>query len=244
MKMNCPKCSAVIPDDSTYCTHCGCNISEAKKQMEAEQQVPPPAFTGGAPAPAAAAVKKSKAAAVLAVLLVLSVIGCAVLGFLAAYQYSISKAYVNQAREDALQIYSLQGEIDSLTEDKEKLEKDIGRLQDSFNDSAVARDALLALESAENWGYATKNFHANTGVVYAKLSEGTKAIEIVMNYDGSTCYLDCSNTNVAEAAWSNQTWYYGEVADVFIEPKSKGIAVLTFTNTTYDNYFNVLVIVE
>ena len=51
--MNCPKCSAVIPDDSTYCTHCGCNISEAKKQMEAEQQVPPPAFTGGAPAPAA-----------------------------------------------------------------------------------------------------------------------------------------------------------------------------------------------
>ena len=41
-------------------------------------------------------------------------------------------------------------------------------LKKQYDETFVARDTLSKLKMYDNWGYATENFHANTGIVYTK----------------------------------------------------------------------------
>ena len=228
--MNCPKCSVSIPNDSVFCPTCGCNIKETEKQIKIEQAlevIQSPEVNSNA---TTVEVKKSKSTKVLAFLLVLSIICCCVLGYFTYSFYNQSLDYNKKFDSKSAQVKSL--------ESKNK------ELQSSYNKTFVARSALSELNSSEQWGYATENFHANTGVICLKTYQRTKSIEITMNYNNSTCYFDSSNTSAVNAYWSDKTWYSGKPGIVYLEPKSKGVSVFTFTNSAYDSTFNILVIVE
>lgn len=226
--MNCPKCSANIPDDSIFCPNCGCNIEEVEKQIKIEQAlevIQSPEVNSNA---TSVVVKKSKSTNMLAFLLVLSIICCCVLGYFTYSFYNQSLDYSKQISDNIAQIKNFEGRNKAL--------------QDSYDKTAVARSTLEFLQSSEKWGYATENFHANTGVICLNSYGNTKSIEVSMNYSNSTCYLDCSNTSVVNPYWSDKPWY-NKSTNLYLEPLAKGISVLTFTNSAYDNSFKVLVIV-
>ena len=201
--------------------------------------VPPTAYRPEpASVPSKTIAKRSKAPViVLSILLAIAVIGCVILGINAYAEKSFSDACVGQLRE-----YS--DEIDSLSSDYERLETEHSRLQEAFDETYLAQDVLTTLEAYENWGYASNNFRTSASIIHARLGEGTKSFELTMNYKNTTCSLGNSDLDVVNAYWSNEIWYYGETITIYIEPLSKGISVITFTNDAYDNVVNVLVIVD
>lgn len=226
--MNCPKCSANIPDDSVFCPNCGCNIEETEKQIKIEQAlevIQSPEVSSNA---ATVVVKKSKSTKMLAFLLVLSIICCCVLGYFTYSFYNQSLKYSER--------------IDSNLEQIKDLKSQNKKLQNSYDETVVARSALSLLQSSEKWGYATENFHASTGVICLNSHGSTKSIEVAMNYSNSTCYFSSSNTSVVNPHWSDKPWY-NKSTTLYLEPLAKGTSVLTFTNSAYDNSFKVLVIV-
>ena len=99
---------------------------------------------------------------------------------------------------------------------------------------------ITTLQSYDNWGYATENFRASTGILILNKNGKQKSFNVITTYN-TTLWMNNSNSNVINDEWS-KTWN-GNTTSVYVTPKSQGVAVLTFTNDAYDTEFNVLVIV-
>lgn len=222
--MLCPKCNINLPSDSAFCPNCGCNIEKTQKQIIAEQEK-----ENKTQITERVVIRKNKTNKILVALLVISIIACLSLGYCTFSLY-------NQIEENNNKISDYLNENESLKSKNNILKK-------QYDETFVARDTLSKLKMYDNWGYATENFHANTGIVYTKTYESQEIIKIIMNYSNATCEVNSSNPTVADVYWSDKTWYYGEAAEVYIEPKSQGVSVLTFTNDAYKSTFRVLVIV-
>ncbi|MBR5309709.1 MAG: hypothetical protein IKU42_01125 [Oscillospiraceae bacterium] len=217
--MNCPKCKAIIPDDAVFCNVCGCNVREelAKVRVAAPQQI--------------VVKKKNPVNIFLIILTVILVLLCA---FLVVTHYNTKDALLAEN-------FSLENRLSAEEEKYSDLENKYNSLSE---ESSLAIEAYNALISEESWGYATENFHASTGIVYAKSYGPKETIKITMNYSGTTCTVDYSDFTVATVQFSDKKWDYGEATDLYIEPKNRGVCILTFTNDAYKSTFKVLVIVE
>ena len=76
------------------------------------------------------------------------------------------------------------------------------------------------------------------------LRQGTKPLSRCNKADLQTnTTINDEFQHFADVYWSDKTWYYSEAAEVYIEPKSQGVSVLTFTNDADKSAFRVLVIV-
>lgn len=228
--MNCPKCNSNIPNDSIFCPDCGCNIEKAKQEIQDEQALKALQPLNTVSSDQSVALKKNKSSKVLTFFLIALIICCCVLCYL-------TYSFYNQTLD-------LSNEIDGYVKQVATLELSNKELQRSYDKTSVARAVLSTLHSSDRWGYSTENFHANTGVVCLKSYQNAKSIEITMNYNNTTCHFDYSSSSVINAYWSDKTWYSGEPGIVYLEPRAKGVSVLTFTNDAYNNAFKVLVIVE
>ena len=213
--MICPKCNIQIPDDSIFCPNCGCNIEETKKQLVAEQEKNIQIVEKVIP-------QKNKTNKVLVVFLILSLIASSVLGYFTFTYYQQSKNHTQEVRE--------------LTNSNKIL-------MNRYDETSVARDALQALKSYEKWGYATENFHTDTGILVLTRYSDAEEITLYSTYDGATFSMDNSDPNVASAVWTEETWY-DNTTTIRVKPLKSGVSVLTITNDKYNNEVNILVIVE
>lgn len=242
--MICPKCNIEIPDDSIFCPNCGCNLEETQKQLVAEEKTEPE-IEVVEKVVEKIVVKKNKTNKFLVFLLTLSLIASSVLGYFTYTYHQQSKDYSKEIKE--------------LT-DSNKI------LMNRYDETSVARDALQALKSSENWGYATENFHTDTGILVLKKHSGAKEITMYSTYGGATFILNNSNASIVDAYWEESTKdIEGESiwdkvlsflshefvtpavfssTKIIVNPQKSGVSVLTITNDRFDNEVKILVIVE
>lgn len=249
--MKCSNCNHTIPDDSEFCSFCGSKLSSAKHDNSDHKSEGIPAQSSGK---AILQPRKTKLPVIIAAVLGVLLIGSAIWNTLQASKVAELTSDYNtalaQAQEDSQTITTLQKNLSSQQKDIEQLndeisslEKEISQLTNTNNAYKTSSNAFSQIRNAaigSSIGYASSNFHVNTGVVTVNKGQ-SKTISLVANWSsGGTVSIARDNSNAALDI-TDSSWYTSTT--VKITGYSKGVTIATFSSTAESKTFKVIVIV-
>ena len=92
-----------------------------------------------------------------------------------------------------------------------------------------------------NAGYAAYNFFASDSVIVVSKNDTNRKFTLTANWpNGGTVEVDYSSS-AAWVSFDNNEWYTS--TKMTVHPESKGVTVVTFSNTVDSNVFKVLIVV-
>lgn len=257
--MYCSKCGKKLPDDSLFCTGCGCRLTENNAPPEpiaipapevpAYQPVPVPQY---APFQQMPAPEKKKAPALLIIGLVLAIVACIFAFVYALALQSKNNEYISIIEDNQVKIGQLEREKSAaeseLSDVKEELalinEEQLALLSENEEYSEMLSlfyELLEYIGSVENLGYSTENFHANRGIMVIDRMAGKQELKIFSTYY-TNFVLDVDDESVVTAKWTDAEWTEKET-QIYVTPVDYGITTITISNELYNNAFEVIVIV-
>lgn len=250
--MTCIHCGNSVPEDSDFCPYCGKKI-EPPAPLQPEEPAAP-ILEGEADAPR----KKSRLPVLILSALAVILLGMNIFQFYTNYRLSASNtrletqlSAINESPQ-LDQLSALEAEIDALktalsaaesttsaktdrihelTTEKYQYIRELTDLQNAFD---LIRDSRV--------GYASENFHLNTGVVVLSSNDAPHRITLTAHWDkGGTVRYSNTNMPVAYVSIDNDEWYTS--TPVTISPLSKGVNIVTFSNSADSDTFKLLIIV-
>ncbi|MBR2041168.1 MAG: hypothetical protein IJ945_02230 [Oscillospiraceae bacterium] len=262
--MICPNCGKNLPEDSIFCTACGCNLAqfektEPKAEAPAQQyyqnppeQAPVPQYYAYPNPPVSPKQEKKASQIVPWVLLGVALIASVVAFIYAMTLQNSNSEYRREIENNQIRLAQLEREADAKDSELEDLEEELALVneelalaiedRDLYEDaSEIFFELLDFMKTEDSWGYCTENFHADKGIMVIDRMSGKQELRIFSTYY-ATFTFEVSNDSVIDVKWSDKEWTEKET-QIYITPKDYGIATITLTNDLYDNSFSVLVIV-
>lgn len=264
--MYCQKCGKKLPEDSLFCTGCGCRLNSVNEPAEkpavyenqpaapeyVPAQVPVPAYTAAPMQIPENGAKRDKKVIILLSLLIASLIACVVLLAITLNLQSKNSEYRSLAAENEIKLGQLERENSAKTEELDDLKEELAEVNEELDavseaGAEYADMALLLVElleyigSEDSWGYSTENFHANKGIMVIDRMSGEQTLRVFSTYY-ATFTFEIEDESVISAKWSDKEWTEKET-QIYITPLDYGITTMTISNDLYDNAFDVLVIV-
>ena len=253
----CPKCNHALPKDSEFCQFCGNRISA--KPIAPQVAIPaapiakpsPNVVATDAPshqsvpgktAPQKKSQKKWKIVAIILIVFVVISLAANVAQFFyhdystADIQAQLDAANKTIAEKDA-SITSYKNKISSQTTTINQQKTEISNLKTK---SGYFDDIVSGMRYG-NAGYAASNFFSNDSVIVVSKSNSSYKFTLTANWsNGGTVEVDYSSS-CAYVTFDNNEWYTS--TKMTVHPRSKGVTVVTFSNSVNSQTFKVLIIV-
>ena len=109
------------------------------------------------------------------------------------------------------------------------------------------RSIFYAIEEflqSDGAGYASEHFWADQGIIVVKVTDPPRLFQIGMEY-GQSRVIHVTmqpTTDAARVGFTDETWD-GVTTNVSVKPVYPGTTLVTFTNDSCDETFQVLIIV-
>ena len=253
----CPKCNHALPKDSEFCQFCGNRVSA--KPVAPQAVIPTAPIAKPSPkvvsadshthqstpekaTPQKKNQKKWKIAAIILIVLVVISLAANVAQFFyhdystADIQAQLDAANKTIAEKDA-SITSYKNKISSQTTTINQQKTEISNLKTK---SGYFDDIVSGMRYG-NAGYAASNFFSNDSVIVVSKSNSSYKFTLTANWsNGGTVEVDYSSS-CAYVTFDNNEWYTS--TKMTVHPRSKGVTVVTFSNSVNSQTFKVLIIV-
>lgn len=231
----CPVCHTSFSDEELFCKNCGTKLPEPVSAKKAKRLSGKTIF--------------------------LSVFLIAVLG-ITFYFYSQMDYYQSRASYYNSQYYkeqktrieketALEKANKELKEAQEELEMVRGELELAQQNSGLGQEQVplesgtaeqelsaLLTKLKSSYGFASRDYYAEQGVIVLSKSAGSKSVGIICNLDTTVSFITSDNGISCE--WGTFNDNRGPIS---IKPVSKGYHTISFTNKKNNDSFKILVIV-
>lgn len=222
--MKCPKCGTNLPDDSLFCTECGCNIAEEQLRTRNERSNEQ-------------SLQNNKSSAGLKAFVVILLIACSILGYKVYCQYEQVNSLNGIISEKNSEIEKKDKKIESQNKSIDELNKSVNNLKNSANNY----NTIVSFMKNSNAGYGSAKYYANKQILFLNKNDKSKTINVTAKFDGEyTVYFQTTNGNI-EAKWS-KTWN-NNTTQLIVSPVYTGTTEIIFTSNKNSTSFKVLAVV-
>ena len=136
--------------------------------------------------------------------------------------------------------------VPALTDSLNKANNQIENYKEEINELSPKADIYDNIKKAagysSQYGYGSKYFKVDQGIVVLRKSSGTKEITFTGNYNVHLTVTRQLSGNSASVEFSESSWT-GTTTKLKITPKKAGVTVATFSNNVDSTTFKVLIIV-
>lgn len=153
--------------------------------------------------------------------------------------------YMTEIAEKENKLSSKEAEINVLETKNTELTSKIKSLNGQINeleDDSETLQTIISFMQSENAGYASNNFKASNEIFVVNKNFGKTSFTLTCSFSGNTEISTITKGNSASVTFSQNSWY-GSTTKLYINPKSTGTTIVTFSNDQNTQIFSILIVV-